>query len=72
MVSGNFKDLPLRTSSDKVLWDKAFNFAKTQKYDEYHHRLGSVIYRFFDKKTYNANKGTGISSDVIFESKQRR
>ena len=71
MVSGNFKDLPLRTSSDKVLWDKAFNIAKTQKYDEYNHRLGSVIYRFFDKKTYNANKGTGISSDINFENKQR-
>ena len=30
---GDFKDLPRRTASDKVLYDKAFNIAKNQKYD---------------------------------------
>ena len=32
---GNFKDLPRRTASNKVLHDKAFNIAKTPKYDGY-------------------------------------
>ena len=27
---GDFKNLARRTASDKVLWDKAFNFAKIQ------------------------------------------
>ena len=29
---GNFKDLPRKTASDKVLLDKAFNIAKNPKY----------------------------------------
>ena len=29
---GNFKDLPRKTASDKVLVDKAFNIAKNPKY----------------------------------------
>ena len=33
MAYGDFKDLPRRTSSDKVLRDKAFNIAKNPKYD---------------------------------------
>ena len=33
---GNFKDLPRKTVSDKLLRDKAFNVAKNLKYDGYH------------------------------------
>ena len=33
MAYGDFKDLARRTASDKVLRDKAFNVAKTHKYD---------------------------------------
>ena len=29
MAYGDFKDLARKTASDKVLWDKAFNIAKT-------------------------------------------
>ena len=32
MALGDFKDLPRRTASDKVLRDKAFNIAKNSKY----------------------------------------
>ena len=35
MAYGDFKDLKRRTASDKVLRDKAFNFAKNPKYDGY-------------------------------------
>ena len=35
MPYGNFKDLPRRTASDKVLRDKAFNIAKIPKYGGY-------------------------------------
>ena len=35
MAYGDFKDLTRRTSSDKVLRDKAFNVAKNSKYDGY-------------------------------------
>ena len=37
MASGNFKNLPKRTASDKVLCDKVFNIAKNPKYHEYQH-----------------------------------
>ena len=34
-ASGDFKDLIIRTASDKILWDKAFNIAKNLKCDGY-------------------------------------
>ena len=33
MVYGDFKDLPRRTFSDKVLRDKAFNIARDPKHN---------------------------------------
>ena len=50
MAYGDFKDLAKRTAADKVLWDKAFEIASDQKYDEYQRRLASMVYKFFDKK----------------------
>ena len=35
MAYGNFKDLPRRTASGKVIRDKAFNIAKNSQYDVY-------------------------------------
>ena len=35
MTYRDFKDLRRRTSSDKVLCNRAFNIAKNPKYDEY-------------------------------------
>ena len=35
MAYGDFKDLKKRTAADKVLREKAFNIAKTPKYDGY-------------------------------------
>ena len=32
---GDFKDLKIRTASDKILRNKAFNIAKNPKYDGY-------------------------------------
>ena len=41
--SSDFKDLPRRTASDKVLQDKAFTIAKYPKYDRYQHELASMV-----------------------------
>ena len=57
---GDFKDLPRRTAAVKVLRDKAVNIARSPKYDVYQKGLTSMVYTFFDKKTSNTNKGTGI------------
>ena len=54
MVYGDFKDLPGRTASDKVLHDEPLNIAKNSRYDEYQHGLASVVYNFFDKKSFSA------------------
>ena len=51
MAYGDFKDLARRTASDKVLRDKAFNIAKSPKYDGYQRGLASMVYKFFDKKS---------------------
>ena len=50
MTYGDFKNLTRRTTSDKILHDKAFNIAKNPKYDEYQRGLPSVVYKCFDKK----------------------
>ena len=50
MAYGDFKDLARRKASDKTLRDKAFNIAKTPKYDRYQRGLASMVYKFFDKK----------------------
>ena len=39
MAYGDFKDLPKRIASDKILRDKAFDIAKNPKYDGYQRGL---------------------------------
>ena len=56
MAYGDIKDLKRRTASDKILRDKAFNFAKNPKHDGYQRVLASMIYKFFDEKS----KGSGV------------
>ena len=51
MAYGDFKDFAKKTSSDKVLRDKAFNISKNLKYDGNQRGLASMAYRYFDKKT---------------------
>ena len=50
MAYGDFKDLARRTTSDKVLGNKAFNIVKSPKYGGYQRGLPSMVYKFFDKK----------------------
>ena len=49
MAYRDFKDLPSRTSSDKILCDKAFNIAKNPKHNGYKPRLASTVYKFLIK-----------------------
>ena len=51
MAYGDFKDIKRRTTSDKILRDKAFNIGKNPKYDGYQRGLASMVYKFFDKKS---------------------
>ena len=57
MVYGDFKYLARRTTSDKILRDKAFNIAKNPKYGGYQRGLASMVYKFFDEKS----KGGGVN-----------
>ena len=41
--------------------DKAFNIAKNPKYDGYQRGLASMVYKFFEKKTF----GSGIKNEKI-------
>ena len=60
MACGDFKDLKRRTQSDKVLKDKAFKIVSNPKYGGNQRGLGSMIYKFFNKKS----KGTGIKNEI--------
>ena len=51
MAYGDFQDSAKRTASDKILRGKAFNVAKSPKYNRYQRSLASMVYRFFEKKT---------------------
>ena len=62
MPFGDFKDLKRRTVSDKILRDKAFNIAKTPKYDGYQRELASMIYISFDKRS----AGGGVNIPLEF------
>ena len=62
MANEDFKDLPRRTASDKILRDKAFNIGKNPKYDGYQRGLASMIYKFFDKKS----TGSGVNIPLEF------
>ena len=44
------KDLAQRPTSDKILKNRAYKFAKNYKYDGYHRGLASKFYKFFLKK----------------------
>ena len=50
MEYGDFKDLPRRTASDKVLHDNAFEIATNPKYDGNQSSLELMVYKRFDEK----------------------
>ena len=50
MVYGDYKDLTSKTTSDKILHNKAVNIAKNPKYDGYQRGLALMVYKCFDKK----------------------
>ena len=63
-----YKDLTRRTTSDKILRDKAFNIAKNPKYDGYQCGLASMVYNVYDKKTSPSGiKNKNISSKQLAE-----
>ena len=75
MAYGDFKDLKRRTSSDKILRDKAFNIAKNPKYDGYQRGLASMVYKLFDKKStgsgiVNNNNNNNNNNNINNEIKQ--
>ena len=70
MFYGDFKDLPRKKTSEKVLGDKVFDIAKIQKYDGCQCELALMAYKFFDKRSAPVHsnnsaghKGTGINSE---------
>ena len=69
MAYVGFKDLPRRTTSDKILHDKAFNFARNSKNDGYERGPVYVVFKFFDEKsTMLANRyapSGAIKSEIM-------
>ena len=71
MTYWDFKDLPKRTASDKVLCDKNFHIPKNPKYDGYQRVLASMVHKFLDKKSASlADKspaGGGVTRSSKFD-----
>ena len=51
MAYRDLKDLTKRTSSDKIVRDKAFNIPKNPKYDGYQRGVVLIVNKFFWKET---------------------
>ena len=56
MTFEDFHDFPRKATSAKILCEKTFNITKNLKYYGYHHRVTSVVYKFFNNMTSNTNK----------------
>ena len=63
MAYGKSKHLAKGTRSNKVLRNKAFEIAINPKYNKYQRRLGSMLYKFFDKK----NSGVAIKPEPNYQ-----
>ena len=80
MAFEDFKDLARRTVSDKFSRDKAFNIAKSPKYDRYQRVLASMLYKSFNKKTSvgsiksmsNQQLANDLHKPIIKKSLKRR
>ena len=60
-----------RTTSDKVLGNKAFNIAKNLKYNGYQTGLAFMVYNFFYKKSASpADKSTKGSGFPLLQNEQ--
>ena len=72
MTYVDFKDLPKRTTSDKVLRDKPFNIAKNPEYDGYQTRFASMIYKFFDKKSAGSGVNLHANNEKLAEESHKQ
>ena len=61
MAYGDFKDLTKRTASDKILRDKAFNFAKSPKYNGYQGGVTSIINNFLQNTSGSSIENENMS-----------
>ena len=66
MPCRDFQDLIIRTTSDQILRNKAFNIAKNLQYGGYQRRLALMIYKCFDKETFG---GATTQNKFVFENK---
>ena len=68
MAYGDLIDLTRRTASDKILRDKAFNIAKTPKYDAYQRSLASMVIIFLIINCFDSGiKNENISNKALAE-----
>ena len=58
------KDLARRTTSDKILKDRAYETAKGCGYGGYQRALAGMVYKFFDKKT---RSGRSVNEQLVEE-----
>ena len=61
MAYRDFKDLPRRTISNKVLHDKTLNVAKNSKYNEYQRGFASNVFQFFNKE----KSGGAVKNEIM-------
>ena len=67
MAYGDFKDLHRRTAYDKVLYNKAFNFAKNPEYDKYQHEFASTFASKEQQLILKTSVKCNLFLKIIFE-----
>ena len=58
------KGLSKRTTSDKIVKDRAYEIARNRGYDGYQRALASMVYKFFDK---NTELGMNVNEQLVEE-----
>ena len=67
MAYEDFKDLTRRTASGKILRDKAFDIAKKTKYNRYQRGPASMVYKYFQQKTFGGINLFHTKITILFQ-----
>ena len=68
--NGDFKELPRKPASDKVLCNKTFNMTQNSKCDVHQKSLTLMAYKYFDRKSTSmlANKSATRAKEFVTQA----
>ena len=70
MNYGDFKEVPRRTASDKLLGNKVFNIAESAQYDGHKNYFCPMVYSFLIKGLQVVQTVTTIDTSAIIQNQK--